>query len=85
MTNPYTPPELVAVQKRREGKQLTLAGAVILGAGVIGILLSVVLNVVWLGVLGEPVGALSWLAVIAGGACLWLGYGRIRSARRAGA
>lgn len=81
MANAYTPPEAEAVQKRRDGKKLTLAGAVLLGAGAIGVLLSAVLNVVWLGVLGEPIGALSWLALIAGGVCLWLGYAKIKSAR----
>jgi hypothetical protein len=85
MTHAYSSPEMEAVRKRREGKKLAAAGVVLLGAGAIGVVLSTVLNVVWLGVLGEPIGALSWLALIAGGACLWLGYSKIRSARQAGA
>lgn len=81
MPHAYTPPEAVAVQKRRDGKKLTVAGAVLLGAGAAGVLLSAVLNVAWLGVLGDPINALSWLALVVGGVCLWLGYSRIKSAR----
>ena len=50
----------------------------------LGIVLSVILKVVWLGVLGEPISALSWIALIAGGICFWLGFSRIRSTRPGG-
>ena len=82
MTGAYVPPEEAAAQQRREGRKLTLAGVVLAGAGAVGVVLSVILNVVWLGVLGEPISALSWIALIAGAICFWLGYSKIKSTRR---
>lgn len=84
MTGAYVPPEEAAVRLRREGRKLTLVGVVLAGAGVVGIVLSVILKVVWLGLLGEPISALSWIALIAGGICFWLGFSRIRSTRTGG-
>jgi hypothetical protein len=48
-------------------------------------LLSFVLKVVWLGVLGAPIGFLSTLAVVVGAICLAAGYSQVRSARNGGA
>jgi len=84
MTNAYTPPETEAIEKRRGGQKLTLAGAVLFGAGVIGIVLATVLKVVWLGILGGPIGAISWLALIIGAVCFVSGFSMIRSARGLG-
>lgn len=80
----YISPEEAAVQQRRESRKLTLVGAVLAGAGAVGIVLSVILNVVWLGVLGEPISALSWIALITGAVCFWLGYTKIKATRQIG-
>ena len=78
----YTPPEGVAAKDRALGKQLTLAGAVLFIAGAVGTVLSVILKVVWLGILGGPIGFLSGLALVAGLAAFYYGYTKIKGARR---
>jgi hypothetical protein len=80
--NAYTSPDSEAVHKRRNGQKLTLAGAVLGIVGAIGVVLSTVLNVVWLGVLGGPIGFLSWAALILGGVAFVAGFNMIKSARR---
>ena len=82
MANAYTSPEAANVEKRRWGQKLTLAGAVLAGAGVLGIILAVVLKITWiLGFLGGAIGGLSWLAVIAGVGLFLYGFLQIKSAR----
>ena len=80
MANAYTPPEAAIAQKRADGKKLTLAGAVIAGFGVLGIVVSAVLNVAFLGILGGPIGGLSWLAVLVGGGLFAYGFLQIKQA-----
>ncbi len=80
--NAYTSPDEAAVHERRIGRKLTLVGVLLAGAGAVGIVLSMILNVVWLGVLGEPISVLSWVALIAGAVCFWLGFTRIRASRQ---
>jgi hypothetical protein len=81
MANAYTSPEAANVEKRRWGQKLTLAGAVIAGFGVLGILLAVVLKITWiLGFLGGAIGGLSWLAVLVGGGLFVYGFLQIKSA-----
>ena len=65
----YTPPEATNARKEAQGRQLTLFGAALVGLGGIGIILSSVLKAVWLGILGGPIGALSWLALLAKAYC----------------
>ena len=77
----YTPPEATNARKEAQGRQLTLAGVVLVGLGGIGIILSTVLKAVWLGILGGPIGGLSWLALLAGGGVFWWGFTTIRDAR----
>jgi hypothetical protein len=82
MANAYTSPEAANVEKRRWGQKLTLAGAVLAGAGVLGIILAVVLKITWiLGFLGGAIGGLSWLAVIVGVGLFLYGFLQIKSAR----
>lgn len=83
MANAYTPPEGVAARKRADGKKLTLIGAVLGGAGVAGIILSMVLNALFLGVLGGPISSLAWLALIAGAGLFFWGFNMIKDARSA--
>jgi hypothetical protein len=77
----YTPPEAVNARKEAQGRQMTVIGAVLMGLGVIGIVLSTVLKAVWLGILGGPIGGLSWLALLVGGGVFWWGFSSIRDAR----
>lgn len=77
----YTPPEAENARKEAQGRQMTLIGAVLVGFGGIGIILSVVLKAVWLGILGGPIGGLSWLALLVGGGVFWWGFTTIRDAR----
>lgn len=77
----YTPPEAVNARKEAQGRQMTLIGAVLVGFGGIGIILSTILKVVWLGILGGPLGALSWLALLVGVGVFWWGFSTIRDAR----
>jgi hypothetical protein len=77
----YTPPETTNARKEAQGRQMTLAGAVLVGLGGIGIILSTVLKAVWLGILGGPIGALSWLALLGGAGVFWWGFTTIRDAR----
>lgn len=79
MANAYTSPAAADVSKRRDGRKLTLAGVVVAGAGLVGIILSTVLKVIWLGILGGPIVALSWPALIIGvGLFVW-GFNLIKS------
>jgi hypothetical protein len=78
----YTPPEGAAAKDRALGKQLMLAGAVLVIAGAVGTMLSVILKVVWLGILGGPIGFLSGLALVPGIAAFVYGYTKIKGARR---
>jgi hypothetical protein len=80
----YIPPELAGARKRAQGKKLLAFGAVLAGAGCIGALLSFVLKVVWLGILGGPIGALSSIAVVVGLVCLAIGYTQVKAARSGG-
>jgi hypothetical protein len=77
----YTPPEAVNARKEAQGRQMTLVGAVLVGFGGIGIILSTILKVVWLGILGGPIGGLSWLALLVGAGVFWWGFTAIRDAR----
>ena len=77
----YTPPEATNARKEAQGRQMTLIGAVLVGFGGIGIMLSTVLKAVWLGILGGPVGALSWLALLIGAGVFGWGFTMIRDAR----
>ena len=77
----YTPPDAVNARKEAQGRQMTLVGAVLVGFGGIGIILSTILKVVWLGILGGPIGALSWLAQLIGAGVFWWGFTTIRDAR----
>jgi hypothetical protein len=80
MANAYTPPEAEAGRKRADGQKLTLAGVVLAGAGIAGIVISTLLKVVWLGILGGPIAGLSWLALIVGvGLFVW-GFQMIKAA-----
>lgn len=81
MANAYTSPEAARVEKRRWGQKLTLAGAVLAGAGVLGIILAVVLKITWiLGFLGGAIGGLSWLAVLVGAGLFVYGSLQIKAA-----
>ena len=81
MANAYTSPETANVAKRRMGQKLTLAGAVIAGFGILGIVLATVLKITWiLGFIGGPLGGLAWLAVLAGGGLFVYGFLQIKSA-----
>ena len=83
MANAYTPPETVRARLRSDGQKLTLWGVVLAGGGVAGIVVSMVLKAVFLGILGGPIASLSWLAlVVAVGIFVW-GYTPIRDARSA--
>jgi hypothetical protein len=77
----YTPPEAINARKEAQGRQMTLLGAVLVILGGIGIILSTVLKAVWLGILGGPLGALAWLALLVGGGVFWWGFTTIRDAR----
>lgn len=83
MVSAYTPPESIAARKRAAGRKLTLIGAVLCGAGLAGVVLSFVLDALFLGVIGRPVASLAWLALIGGlGVFVW-GTAMIRDARSA--
>ncbi len=77
----YTPPEATNARKEAQGRQMTLLGAVLVILGGVGIILSTILKVVWLGILGGPLGGLSWLALLVGGGVFWWGFSTIRDAR----
>ncbi len=81
MTGTYTPPESHLAQKRQNGEKLTTLGVMLAAAGAVGIVFSTILKVVWLGIFGGPIGALSWLAVFAGIGCFVTGFLMIKSAR----
>ena len=80
MASYYTPPEAEIAQTRAQAKKLTTLGATIGGLGVLGIGISVILNVLFLGILGGPLGSLSWLAAIVGGGIFVYGYLQMKSA-----
>lgn len=80
MANAYIPPETINAEKRRFGQKATVAGAVLAGFGVLGIVLATILKVVWLGILGGPIGGLSWLALFIGAGLFVYGYLQIKSA-----
>ena len=77
----YTPPEATNARKEAQGRQMTLLGAVLVILGGVGIILSTILKVVWLGILGGPLGGLAWLALLVGGGVFWWGFSTIRDAR----
>ena len=77
----YNPPEAINARKEAQGRQMTLLGAVLVILGGIGIILSTILKVVWLGILGGPLGGLAWLALLVGGGVFWWGFTTIRDAR----
>ncbi len=77
----YTPPEAINARKEAQGRQMTLLGAVLVILGGVGIILSTILKVVWLGILGGPLGGLAWLALLVGGGVFWWGFTTIRDAR----
>ncbi len=77
----YTPPEATNARKEAQGRQMTLLGAVLVILGGVGIILSTILKVVWLGILGGPLGGLAWLALLVGGGVFWWGFTTIRDAR----
>jgi len=82
MASYYTPQEASNAQKRRWGAKLTTAGAVLVGAGILGIVLATVLKITWiLGFLGGAVGGLSWLAVLVGAGLFVYGFLQIKEAR----
>ena len=83
MNTRYIPPEATTAGQRRKGQRLTLVGAVLFGCGVVGTLLATVLKVVWLGVLGGPIGLLSGLAVFIVAVCFIYGFKLLQSARSA--
>lgn len=83
MANAYTPPETVRARLRSDGQKLTLWGAVLAGGGLAGIIVSMVLHAVFLGILGGPIASLSWLALIVGAGLFFWGYTKIRDARDA--
>ena len=85
MANAYTSPEAANVEKRRNGEKLTTAGVIAAGAGIVGIVLSMILKVIWLGILGGPIAGLSWLALIAGVVLFVVGFNQIKAARGSGA
>jgi hypothetical protein len=80
----YVPPELANARRRAQGQKLFVWGAITAGLGCVGTLLSVVLKVVWLGILGGPIGALSGLALLVGAICLAVGFSQIKAARSGG-
>jgi hypothetical protein len=81
MANAYTSPEAANAEKRRFGQKLTVAGAVLAGFGILGIVLATVLKITWvLGFLGGPLGGLAWLAVLVGGGLFVYGFIQIKSA-----
>ncbi len=82
MASLYTPPEGIAARDRANGQKLTLAGAVLVIAGAVGLLLSAVLKVVWLGILGGPIGFLSGMAVVIGVVAFIVGFNMIKNAHR---
>ena len=77
----YTPPEAIIARKEAQGRQMTLLGALLVILGGVGIILSTILKVVWLGILGGPLGGLAWLALLVGGGVFWWGFTTIRDAR----
>lgn len=77
----YTPPEAINARKEAQGRQMTLLGALLVILGGVGIILSTILKVVWLGILGGPLGGLAWLALLVGGGVFWWGFTTIRDAR----
>jgi hypothetical protein len=81
VTARYIPGDMKAVQKDRDGRRLVVFGVIAFGVGVIGTVLATILKVVWLGILGGPIGGLSWLAVVAGAACAIAGFLMVKSAR----
>jgi hypothetical protein len=81
----YIPPELANARKRAQGQKLFMFGAIVAALGCVGTLLSVILKVVWLGILGGPIGALSGLALIVGLVCLAVGFSQVKAARGGGA
>lgn len=83
MANAYTSPEALNAQRRADGTKLTLAGAVLLGAAAIGFVLTFLLNIVWLGFIGQAIGALAFLAAAIGAACFVIGFNKIKEAHPA--
>jgi len=83
MANAYTSPEGMRARMRAVGQKLTLWGAIFAGLGVAGIIVSMVLKAVFLGVLGGPIASLSWLAFLVGSGLLLMGFNKIREARGA--
>jgi vacuolar-type H+-ATPase subunit I/STV1 len=85
MANAYTSPEAANVEKRRAGEKLTTFGVILGAGGLIGIIVSTILKVVWLGILGGPIAGLSWLALIVGVVLFIVGFNQIKAARGNGA
>lgn len=83
MASVYTPPEAERARMRSDGQKLTLWGAVLAGAGLVGIFLSMVLKAVFLGILGGPIASLSWLALLGGAGLFVWGFNKIKDARSA--
>lgn len=83
MASAYTPPEGIAARERALGKKLTLVGAVLGGLGVAGIVLSMILNALFLGIIGGPVSSLAWLSLLIGAGLFFWGFNKIRDARSA--
>jgi hypothetical protein len=81
MASLYTPPEAINARQQASGRKLTLLGAVLTGLGGVGIILSSVLNAVWLGILGGPISSLSWLALLVGVGVFAWGFLKIKDAR----
>jgi hypothetical protein len=83
MANAYTPPEGLRARQRANGKKLTLIGAVVGGLGAAGIILSMVLNALFLGIIGGPISSLAWLALIVGAGLFFWGFNLIKDAHGA--
>jgi hypothetical protein len=83
MANAYTPPEGIAARERALGKKLTLVGVVLGGVGVAGIVASMILNALFLGILGGPISSLAWLSLLVGAGLFFWGFNKIKYARSA--
>jgi hypothetical protein len=82
MRSAYTSPDAEAGRKRSLGHKLMPLGAIAMGAGVVGVVISSVLKAVWLGILGGPISFVSWIALLGGAAALWYGFSQVKASRR---